>query len=757
MVKTKPFEPPVFDLSLVQEDLSDDAKRIMDTLQEKTAYISEYMTPIGKYDKTIELFANNLLYGFEHKEFRDFPICFKFRNDPDEEAKWLPYRVFIINMIFWRPQVCLDPDALCDEHIIPPSMAPKAGPKLLKDYIDSKYATKYNRHIPIYPNLRADEIADILNEVFGETTFILQQTVGKFSNFFGLSANIEIFKDLSDRNPEFNELMHLRLDEQKQPSEIEKDIKDARQSMVDLVIRDDRFNPLKPLMATNSLNIKQVGDMVISPALKPNFNGTTIPHVINTNYLAGGGLRNMIDYYIVAISGRKAAMINNEFMGKTGHLLILIAICTARATLSKTCLDCNTINPIPIEIKSEKHLVKMNGRRYKYMGERKYRILDANKDKHLIGQTLEFRSPITCACKDGICRECYGELYYTNIDNEVTGIYSATVVMNPVVQGILSAKHHQTTNTTPIVFNELFDEFFKLASTDVIIDVNENLDITEYCLVIRRDDIMTTDDEDLDLDFEKKTKRRKKKKSSDDDELGMDGDEGSLELSMRYYVTKFQVVKDLHTKGKTPVYYDFEEKDKKELFIHDDFINKMIPDEDEYGKYRYIELEDINPDEFIFLLDVENNELTKPMKEIQKVLNNKDHAGCSSYEEMANKMLDLMIASELKAVSVHAEMIIRELVRRKTNVLRRPDFSKLIMNRDIELMTINSALKKNPSITTSLSTPYLKDQLVNLMETFDKTAASIFDPLFKPNLVTEKDRQRTAELEAQGKLPTMEI
>ena len=135
------------------------------------------------------------------------------------------------------------------------------------------------------------------------------------------------------------------------------------------------------------------------------------------------------------------------------------------------------------------------------------------------------------------------------------------------------------------------------------------------------------------------------------------------------------------------------------------------------------------------MVDVYNNELTKPMKSIQKVLNNSAHEGCSTYEEVVNKMLDLMIASKLDAMSVHAEMIIRQLVRRKTNILRRPDFNRIIMSQDYQLLTINTALKENPAVCTSLSTPYLKDQLVTITDTFRKEAKSVFDDLYRPNLV----------------------
>ena len=738
---------PVFDIRLVREDLTEEAIAIMNSLKEKVCYISEFKS-IKRYDEAIRTFATNLTYGFEHKEFRDCPVQFKFnRDDEEEEVKWLPYRHFVINLIMWRPQMCLDSANMRDGNnlIIQSSEMVKIGPKLIKEYFDANYVRKYNRFIPEYPNLRIEDINGTLSEILGETTFLIQKTTSMFSKFFGLSADIETFMDLAKRNPEIDALMHFKLDEMKQPSEMEQDLSNAISTFVDCVLKDGEFNKLKPLLASKSgLKLDQVRDMVINSGLKPNFDGRTIPRPINTNFLAGGGFRDLTDWYTNAISGRKAAILNNEFMGKTGHMLILVAIATASVRLSKTCLDCDTVNPIPIEIKTKTHLQKMDGRRYRYRGEKAYRILDARTDTNLIGETVEFRSPITCACKDGVCRECYGELYYTNIDNVVTGIYSATTVMNPVVQGILSAKHHQTTNTRPIVFNEGFNRFFSLASTDIVLDLDADLDPSEYSLVILTGDIARTDGEELDLDLAKKTRRRKKNVDSDNDsdgdsdDFGGDEDDGemSLESSMKYYVTRFMVARNLHDKTKETEFITFQDKDSKELFIHNDFILKMSKDVDSEGNdIAYLDFEDINPDEFIFLVDVENNELTRPMKAIQRIINNKDHEGCNTYQEVTNKMLDLIIASKLDAMNIHAEMIIRELIRRKSNILKRPDFSKIIMSKDYELMTINSALRRNPSITTSLSTPYLKHQLVNLTETFVKEAQSVFDPFFKPTLV----------------------
>lgn len=736
-----------FDPATVLDELSPRAREIMDLLSEKVFVISNY-NPLEKYDELIDILLKNMAEGFEFSEFRDFPVMYRFypyesEKGKKEDVKSLPFRHFIINVIMWRPMLCIDPDNLTDDLIINSPRFAKIGQSFIKDYFDMNYIMKYNGHIPLYPNLRFVEINSYLNAVMCDTTYQLSKVSNIFNAFVGISSNLETFIDLEKRVPEFKECMDFTLDETMQPAEMEKALGEIQDKMIDAVINDDYPNMMKPLVQPNSgLNIKQVRDMVCNIGLKPDEDGRTIPHPINTNYLNKGGLYTTEYYYLIAISGRKAAVINNEYMGRTGHLLILIAIATASAKLSRTTMDCNTVNPIPIEIKTATHLKKLHGRRYRFPGEKKYHILDYTKDEHLIGQTVDFRSPVTCACRDGICRECYGNLYYTNIDNNDAGIYSATKVMNPVVQGILSAKHHQTTNSSMIEFAPEFNKFFSISSTDIILADNVD-DIVSYSLLIRRENIMTTDGDESELDYTTKRRRRKKSTSnysrSNGDDIPLDDessdDDDNLELKLNYYTTKFEVVRNLHSKNEEArEYIEFSDKDEKELFMHIDLISRMTPGHDSKGDYLAIDLEAINPEEFVFLVDVENNELTKPMKSIQRVLNNKDHEGCDTYEDLVNKMLELLIASKLNATSVHAEMIIRQLVASSKNILKRPNFENIIMMQDYQLLTITTALKKNPSITTSMSTPYLKAQLVELQETFEKDRPGVFDPLFRKTL-----------------------
>ena len=744
-----------FDPANVPTTPSQKAVDIMQLLSDKVFIISEYV-PIKRYDEFIDILMVNMAEGFEHKEFRDHPVMYKFYNDKDEEMKTMSFRDFIINVIMWRPMMCIDPANLHDGLIIEHAKFSNITRKFIKEYFDINYIYQYKSSIPTIPDISLEEINRHMNEIMADTTFKLSEVSNVFNSFIGISTNIETFIDLQTRIPEFNEIMESTLDERMQPAEIEAELADQRKRIVDLIVSDDRPNMMKALVQPQSgLNVKQFGEMVTTIGLKPDDEGRTIPHPINTNFLNKGGLTNTADIYLKAISGRKSQIMNNEYMGKTGHLLILIAILTAGAKLSRTTMDCNTVNPIPMEIKSKTFLKKLHGRRYRYAGQRDYRIINAFKDEHLIGETVYVRSPVTCACRDGICRECYGELYYTNIDNNNTGIYSATKVMNPVVQGILSAKHFQTTNSSVIKFIPEFNKFFGIAGTDIVLADNID-DITQYSILIRRENIMTADGDESELDYSTKGRRRKKttmnSNKSDEIDLNddeMDDDDGDgMELTFNYSTTKFEVVKNLHAKTEDArEYIEFEDVDSKELFIHTDLITRMTPGKDSKGEYRAIDLEALNPEEFIFLVDVQNNELTKPMKSIQRVLNNKDHDGCSTYEELVNHMVDLLIASELDAASVHSEMIIRQLVKRPDNVLKRPNFERIIMTQDYQLLTVSAALKKNPSITTSLSTPYLKNQLVEMSETFEKDAPGIFDPLFRLTLDNNSKHDRMIRID----------
>lgn len=715
----KPKKEPIkFDPSLVQYELSDKAKEIMKTLSDNIFIIKKVAETKESYESFLDSLLVNMHYGFEHKEFRDCPVSFKFNDDKHEDIKCIPYRDFIVSAILWYPQAIIDPDKLDDSFIVPNADLRQMNAKIQKKYMDNWYVKRYRR---------MEDLSGILHDC----TQYLRQISRRFNKFIGLAMSVYVFMDLEKRIPEYGELLHFQVDESKQPAEIERDINEASKRQIELILNDTKFNTLKAVLQPHALKEQQLSEVHTLIGMKPDDQGRTIPKPINTNYIVSG-LHDLFSLYIEAVSGRMAAIVNKTLMGVAGHLLILTATMAASAKLEPTEMDCGSPNLIPIKVSSKKVLEKINMRKYKRPGQKGYKTIDFDEDDDLIGETIWMRSPVTCGCKNGrICKECYGDLWYRNKDLNSAGLYAGFIVMNPVVQGLLSAKHHNTTHTNMIEFNEGFEKYFIVDSTDVIIR-NDIEDVEAYKLIVRIEDIRTTSDEEdggSDSIVVPETKKKGRKTAgTGEDADAFDDISGMSELS--YFTKRFYVAKYYGSK-KMQVIEEFHDIDDKELFMHIDFISRMAHMTDpELGDILTIDLDSIDISEFIFVIELENNGVTKPLKEIEKLLSNKNHEGCTTYEDMVNKMIDLLIQSGISATSVHAEMIIRQLIRRSDNRIKRPDFSKIVMRQDYDIMTINTALKYSPSLSTSLNTAFLKYQLISMVATDEKRETSDFDPMF---------------------------
>ena len=78
--------------------------------------------------------------------------------------------------------------------------------------------------------------------------------------------------------------------------------------------------------------------------------------------------------------------------------------------------DCNTKHLVTYEIKDAKLLKKFNDKYYKIEDDEPLRLLDARKDKHLIGKKIKVRSAATCALGDCVCAKCIGRSASLNYD-----------------------------------------------------------------------------------------------------------------------------------------------------------------------------------------------------------------------------------------------------------------------------------------------------------------------------------------------------
>ena len=398
-------------------------------------------------------------------------------------------------------------------------------------------------------------------------------------------------------------------------------------------------------------------------------------------------------------------------MGVSGHFSTMCMMVASTVKLSrKFCHDikqgirhthiqrCNSKRPLVYFIASDKQLKKIN-RRYYYLDKSMadMRCVSYKHDKWLIGKTIYLRSPMTCTCEDGVCPACYGDLAYTNAELEFSiGAYASAKLNNTLSQNILSTKHLLTTDSEEIKFRPEFYRFFVLDGYKFKVDIDSNENFENWYVRIITEDI---------YEFNAK-------------------EEGDFNYSIdRFFMYNKKTKENIEMK---------ELNKNQTMYLYEDVL-KMFKKSKEFEGIE-MNINNIADDEtYLAIFVIENNELTKPLKNIMRLLNRKDHYDCNNIDEMLNKMSDLLIECGHKLDLVHAECIMRTIIKDSNNVLAQPHFEDETRLDDYQILTVNSALLNNPSLTVSLSFQDLGKQVVN-PNTNIKCEKSSYDDLFSETL-----------------------
>jgi len=659
----------------VKEELPCHIQEIILGVSNKLFIVSEILENKDTFNRTHEMIYDYLKQGFEHEALRKCPVHFKFFDRDGEIIHTLQIRHFLTNLIFWEPIMRLKAvEHIDSSYIIDPTQLTS---DLIKSYIDDKIVIPFRRHVN---NVK-------LNKALHDLIFNLSRISTDFNILLGLSINMETFIDVANKNPRFNEIIRTKIPDGMQPKDIENMLDGLMNEQISILCQEDNF--LKPILLSGTgIKHKQLSEFAINGGLKPDLDGNTIPTPINSNFIVGG-LNNITNYYIDSLGGRKSVIMNKTVMGRSGHFARKVMLLVSGIKLSHE-EDCGTVHSVEFEIKTKRHLEKLIDRYYRLPNSREYKVL-TGKEKDLIGKKILVRSPAKCASKNGVCNKCYGELYYTNKNISIGG-YAGAKITEPVSQNILSSKHLLTTTSEKIEFNEDFYKFFDISANEIILNANnEDFEPSEYSLVLIGDNIKTINEFDI-SDFNS-------------------------------YVEIFHV-----KNKKTGEIIEMKEKDMKELYIAPEIVEMLNLDRQK--EVYELDLSKIEDDTRIFVVEIENNELTRPLYNIMYLLDRADHFGATTIDDMCQKMLDLMIESKIKANSVHGEVLIRPLIRSSQDVLDIPNFTKYSDDAAYQILTVENALIKHPSVLVSLSFQDLGRQLGNPL-TFKKKAPSFIDPFFK--------------------------
>ena len=313
--------------------------------------------------------------------------------------------------------------------------------------------------------------------------------------------------------------------------------------------------------------------------------------------------------------------------------------------------------------------------------------LSAN-DKHLVGKTLYFRSPMTCASAvrgKGICYKCYGDLAYTNASINI-GQLASELLSSDLTQRLLSAKHLLAAAVRALKWNKEFYDYFEVECN--IIKLADNVDFKGFKLVLDPDNIFVESEED--------------------------------NYEYNEYVEEFYI--------KAPNGYKIKisTADRDAIYISNE-LNEIIRRKADAAEGNIeIPLEGLT-ESGLFLIYISNNELSKTLKMVKDIINKQSITETNTRDSILQAFVETIMDGGLDTISVHLEVLLTNQLRNKDNILLKPEWQ--YPDEEYQLITLDKALTNNPSVTVSMEYQKLAKMLYDPL-TFNKTAPSFVDLLF---------------------------
>ena len=507
-----------------------------------------------------------------------------------------------------------------------------------------------------------------LSEAMALCSGFLSDVSVETTSKIGTSISIKALFDAADIDPRIWELLHWEMP-QGELGEMEHAADDAGDELIKrLTATGGEYARL--LVSGAAVNKDQMRQALLNVGVKPGLaEGELIAEPIDTSFLRG--MRNAEDYYICAGGARKALTTNFKQVKTSGYLSRKLVLLVAGHQIEKGLIDCGTRHGVYAEITTEDHASRLVGRYYRLSEDGPWEMARTRQDAaRLVGETIVLRSPISCAGEHGVCHKCYGELHRSN-ENIHAGIYGVLIISEQITQRLLSSKHLLKARPTKIEWPQAFLDHFSVDRATITADSSVDR------VMVSLDDVIEDDEE-----------------------------EGLRLTSVVYY----RVGRETHRlEIPVPIYLSDDAWNEEEVEIEDgEMIIQPIPEMP------------------LFHVPVSNTDLSEALHAIFSLIEREE---VDSFHTSYARLMDLLNRSELRTPSVHAEMILRALVRDAADLMKRPDFSAGPDEPPYTVLKLTPAILNSPSITNSLAFERIKAQLTGT-DIFNKTQPGILDVLF---------------------------
>ncbi len=623
---------------------------------------------INNYQEHLNSILNIMRDGIETEFVQSTFITIDFGNEIIIELSIMDY---FFNIIMWylmvRTNALIEPKHIFFEEAITKNT--------IKNYIDD-YFIDINRKK--YSNIE-------LNRIISDTLETYKY-IDEFSMYLCNTINLEDTIDLMNKYPEFNDIIHADLS--KIPLEDVKNVGMEYTNKAIEYIKNSDHCLASSFRAGEGINPKQYKEFSINIGSKPDGKGGAFPAIINTNFLTGG-VNDILSYFIESSTGRTAQILTKMNVGSSGHFARLLGLNNMDTIIyPDPNYSCDTKSFEMVKMNDYKMLEMFENRYFRTSPNSVEYLMKPKMFKHLIGQTLYFRSPMTCASGSrgqGICYKCYGDLAHTNHDINI-GKLAAEEVSSKLTQILLSAKHLLESLVKKMRWSKGFFDIFEVEGN--IVKLIEDNNYKGYKLLIDPNNIFLEDEYD---DYE-----------------------------YNEYINEFEI--------ETPSgdIFKFNTLDADNIYIGID-LNEIIRKKGEPADGKIsVNLNDLK-DSDIFLMLIHNNELSRTLDKLKDIIDKNKVTSSMNRHELLQAMIETVIEGGLNVSAIHCEIILSNQLRHIDDILEKPEWQ--YPNEPCNILTLNQSLLNNPSVVITLSYQRLSKTLYNPL-TFRKNKPSFMDLFF---------------------------
>lgn len=611
----------------------------------------------------------------------------------DGETVYLSIFDYYINIIFWRLAVNTQ-TPITSFYLFFEENFTKGT---IKKYIDTKLLDIHRR----------DFDNNTLNRIIDDCMYKFV-TIDEFAMFFLNTINNEDTIAMMAQDPEFNAYLHS--DFSNVPLEEVKDRgMDITMKIVNKIKNQDWHCLSGAFQCGEGINIKQYREFVTNIGTKPDGNGNIFDAPINSSYSMG--MNEPYEFHVDGATGRQSEIIKKKNVGESGRESRLVGLNNSDTQMvDDPNYICNTRNLIQVTITNKKILDMYKNRWYRTHPngvEFKMSSMPLKNEMYLLGKTLWFRSPMTCASHsrgEGICYRCYGDLAYVNRDINV-GKIAAEIIWSQLTQMLLSAKHLLESSVIAMNWPDKFHEMFDIIDGNTV-SLKSDINVNNCYMMIGPIE-------------------------SDDDDRFSD------------YVMSFTVQTPDGTFLMSP-------NNDSNMYLLEDF-SKLLESyqEDDEGVITIPFRDIVGMD--LLNINIMNNEISHALKSVNNIIDKSTELTNLNKDQWIQELLERVVEGKLNVDAVHCEVILSNQIRAADDVLKRVQWE--YPNQDYMLLTLKQALARNPNICITLENERIQRALYAPLS-FKKTAPSQYDLFFMEqpqNYMSAEAIDENAEADTEDK------